>query len=89
MMPKARLMNLSIAFTVVLGVAVCAADEKTFQAGPAESYSHQTAEKVTIGAKPFDTDNLTASAFCKKADLLKYGVLPVLVVVKVLLVAST
>jgi len=37
---------------------------------------------VTIGAKSFDKEELTESAFGKKVDLLKYGVLPVLVVVE-------
>jgi hypothetical protein len=53
-----------------------------FHAKPAADYAHQDSEKVTIGAKAFDTEELTAEAFGKKADLLKYGVLPVLVVIE-------
>jgi hypothetical protein len=37
---------------------------------------------VTIGAKPYNKQELTENAFGKKLDLLKYGVLPVLVVVE-------
>jgi len=37
---------------------------------------------VTVGAKPYNNEELTAEAFGKKADLLKYGVLPVLVVIE-------
>jgi hypothetical protein len=56
--------------------------EKRFQAGSANEYAHQSSDQVTIGAKPFDNEELTAEAFGKKADLLKYGVLPVLVVIE-------
>ena len=35
-----------------------------------------------VGAKAFDSEELTTEAFGKKADLLKYGVLPVLVVIE-------
>lgn len=53
-----------------------------FRAGPAASYAHQAADQVTIGAKSFDKPELTEGAFGKKADVLKYGVLPVLVVIE-------
>lgn len=53
-----------------------------FHPGPATEYAHQTAFGITIGAKPFDSADLTAEAFGKKTPLLKYGVLPVLVVVQ-------
>jgi hypothetical protein len=59
-----------------------ASGDRTFRAAPAEQYAHQTAFEVTIGAKPFNTKALTLEAFGKKAPLLKYGVLPVLVVVE-------
>lgn len=45
-------------------------------------YAHQTSEKVTIGAKPYDNARLVTEAFGKKLNLLAYGVLPVLVVVE-------
>lgn len=57
-------------------------DEKPFQAGKATDYANQTSEKVLVGAKAFDDADSVASAFGKKTDLLKYGVLPVLVVVE-------
>jgi hypothetical protein len=58
------------------------AEDKGFRVGPASEYAHQTSEQVTIGAKSYDTEELTAEAFGKKMDLLKYGVLPVLVVIE-------
>lgn len=56
-------------------------NDKTFKAGAAESYEHQTNDKVTIGAKVFDTLDHTRTAF-GKADLNRYGVLPILVVIE-------
>lgn len=81
-MPKTRFLIPSIAFVGVLMALVAFAEEKTFHPGVAASYAHQTSDQVTIGAKPFNTEDLTAEAFGKKADLLKYGVLPVLVVIE-------
>ena len=78
MIPGSRFVILSI--TLVLTTAAVA--EKTpFRAATAESYPHQTSDQVTVGAKSFNTEELTQQAF-GKADLLKYGVLPVLVVIK-------
>jgi hypothetical protein len=57
-------------------------EDKPFQAGKASDYAHQMSEQVLVGAKAFDNAELTAEAFGKKADLLKYGVLAVLVVVE-------
>ncbi|HEY1213618.1 MAG TPA: hypothetical protein VGE93_08300, partial [Bryobacteraceae bacterium] len=37
---------------------------------------------MTIGAKPYSSEELIAEAFGRRTDLLKYGVLPVLVVVE-------
>lgn len=59
-----------------------AADNTSFHPGRAADYSHQTSEKVTIGAKAYDTRPLVTEAFGKKLNLLDYGVLPVLVVVE-------
>lgn len=68
---------------VILSIALPAsAEEARFRAAPADSYAHQSAEQVTVGAKSFDTPELTESVFGKKTDLLKYGVLPVLVVIE-------
>ena len=81
MIPGTRFVILSITSSVVLAVALAAA-EKPFQAGRATDYAHQASDHVTLGAKCFDTEDLTAQAFGKKADLLKYGVVPVLVVLE-------
>jgi hypothetical protein len=80
-MPGTRVVTLSIAAAPILAVAVFAAD-KGFQAGRADEYAHQVSDQVTLGAKSFDTEELTADVFGKKADLLKYGIVPVLVVVE-------
>jgi hypothetical protein len=63
-------------------LAAAGSDDKSFQAKAANDYAHQSSEQVTIGAKSYDNEDLTAEAFGKKADLLKYGVLPVLVVIE-------
>ena len=75
-------MTLSIAFGTVWLASVSAGDTQRFQAGAASSYAHQQSEKVTVGAKAYDTEDLVNSAFGKKIDFAKYGVLPVLVVVE-------
>jgi hypothetical protein len=72
----------SITFATGLVLLAGGVQKQPFHAGPASEYAHQTAFGVTIGAKPFDTVDLTAKAFGKKTPLLKYGVLPVLVVVE-------
>lgn len=78
MIPKTRYVTLSIAFaTLAAGMA-----DKPFHAGSPADYSHQESEQVVIGAKPYNTEDLTAEAFGKKADLLRYQVLPVLVVIQ-------
>lgn len=82
MMPKTRFLIPSIALVGALTALLAWPEEKTFHPGAAESYAHQTSDKVTIGAKPFNTEDLTSEAFGKKADLLKYGVLPVFVVIE-------
>jgi hypothetical protein len=81
---KTRFLFLSIALiaAVLLGAGRGSDDKQSFQAGKAGQYSHQTSEKVLVGAKAFDNADLVAEAFGKKTDLLKYGVLPVLVVVE-------
>lgn len=76
-----RLVILSIASAALLPLAALSAD-KTFQPGHATDYAHQVSDQVVLGAKSFDTEDLTAEAFGKKADLLKYGIVPVLVVVE-------
>ena len=77
-----RFLFLSIALMAVLLWAAPWSDDKPFQAGKAAGYAHQLSEQVLVGAKAFDNADLVADAFGKKLDLLKYGVLPVLVVVE-------
>lgn len=68
---------LGLGLTVVVG-----AEKAAFRAGPADSYSHQSSTGITVGAKAFDKPELVEEVFGKKVDLLKYGVLPVLVVIE-------
>jgi hypothetical protein len=66
-----------------LSIAACAGDDKDktrFAPGPAESYpNHQTADKITIAAVPYVSEEQAHSAF-DKANPNRYGVLPILVV---------
>jgi hypothetical protein len=55
--------------------------DKRFHAGPAESYpNRQTQAKVTVAAEPYVTEDQIKAAFDKQ-NPLKYGILPVLVVI--------
>jgi len=77
-----RLVILSIASAAVLCLALRSEDNKHFQAAPPTEYSHQESEKVIVGAKSFDDAELVESAFGKKIDFPKYGVVPILVVIE-------
>jgi hypothetical protein len=77
--PKTRFVISSITLVVI---AAAGSNDKEFRPGPASDYAHQSAERVTVGAKPYNTEDLTAEAFGKKTDLLRYGVLPVLVIIE-------
>lgn len=79
--PIVRFVISSITFGVLIPALLLGADEP-FKPGPAASYPHQTSGPVTVGARAYNKEELTESAFGKKVDLLKYGVLPVLVVVE-------
>ena len=79
MMPKSRFVILSI---TLAALAAGAGSDRDFRVGRASDYAHQSGDKVTVGAKPYNTEDLTTEAFGKKADLLRYGVLPVLVVIE-------
>ena len=81
-MPGTRFLIPSITLAAVLLLGARASDDEPFRALAASEYAHQTVQQVTVGAKAYDTQELTAQAFGKKADLLKYGVFPVLVVVE-------
>jgi hypothetical protein len=80
-MPETRVVILSITSAALLAITGFAA-VKAFQPGHATDYAHQVSDQVTLGAKSFDTEDLTAEAFGKKADFLKYGIVPVLVVIE-------
>ncbi len=75
-------MILSITLLAAYVSAVLASENKAFQAGLASEYAHQQSENVTVGAKPFTSEDLINSAFGKKIDFAKYGVVPVLVVIE-------
>ncbi len=77
-----RLFTSSIAASAILCLALPSRDDKHFQAAAPTEYSHQESEKVIVGAKPFDNADLVESAFGKKIDFSKYGVVPVLVVIE-------
>ena len=72
------------ALIVLLSIAtVFAVDKKpAFSTAPAASYpGHQTQDKITIGVKPYNTDELAATAFGKVKPHAR-GILPVLVVIQ-------
>jgi hypothetical protein len=75
---------------LILSIAACAAaqsgkppkDAANFKAGEAGSLpAHQTNDKVTIGAEPYDHGDKVKVAF-GKLNPYEYGVLPVLVVIQ-------
>jgi hypothetical protein len=73
-----------VALIVLLSIAVAAAadKDKRFAPKPASSYpGHQTAEKITIAAVPYTSEEQAKSAFDKK-NPYKYGILPILVVIQ-------
>ncbi len=82
MIPRTRFVISSITLALLFAAMAGANADSAFRAGPASDYAHQSSDQVTVGAKPYGNEDLTAEAFGKKADLLKYGVLPVLVVVE-------
>jgi hypothetical protein len=70
---------------VLLAVSIAAApgaDNSKFEVKAAAAYAHrQTSEKVTIAAEPMETDEQTHEAF-GKVNPYRYGVLPVLIVIR-------
>ena len=73
-----------VALMVLLSIpAAWAADNRApFVSKPASEYpGHRTLDKITIAAAPFVTESQQASAF-GKADLVKYGFLPILLVIE-------
>ena len=82
MIPGIRFVISSITLAAAVAAIAANSSDRDFRAGAAGTYAHQSSDQVTIGAKPYDTQELTAEAFGKKTDLLKYGVLAVLVVIE-------
>src|SRR5580700_10394650 len=74
-----------VALIVLLSIAVAAAADKEkarFAPKPASTYpGHQTMSGITIAAVPYTTEEQAKSAFDKK-NPYKYGILPILVVIK-------
>src|ERR1700676_522441 len=74
-----------VGLIVLLSITATAADDKDkahFAPGPAASYpNHQTAEKISVAAVPYVTEEQAHIAF-GKANPNKYGVLPVLVILE-------
>src|SRR5690349_107389 len=79
-LPKKRLVHLSISLLAVIFLPLYA--EQSFRPGPADQYPHQRNGDVTVGAQLFDSLAMTKPVFGKKADLVRYGILPVLLVVE-------
>jgi hypothetical protein len=76
-----RLSLLSIAAALLADKAI-PADKPEFKVAPASSYpSRQTNAKVTVAARPYESDEEAKGPFGKH-NPYKYGVLPVLVVIQ-------
>lgn len=77
---------LLICLVTFIAAATLAADNSKdaskFSPGPAASYpSKQTNDHVTVAAVPYDTEELTRTAF-GKLNPNQYGVLPILVIIQ-------
>lgn len=81
-MQRVRILPLILLSITTAGAGDKDKDKGKFEPGPASSYAtHQTQARVTIAAVPYTTPEQVRSAF-GKMDPLKYGVLPVLVVIQ-------
>jgi hypothetical protein len=66
----------------ISAVVAAAKDPPKFDPGPASSFpSKQTLDKLTVGAAPYDTEELARTAF-GKVNPHAHGILPVLVVMQ-------
>jgi hypothetical protein len=65
-----------------ISLAATLAADKDFKPAAPDQYPHQENQKVLIGSKPFDSLEQTRPVFGKKTDLNRYGILPVLVVIR-------
>lgn len=82
-MRRVAIVLLSIAAaTYAVDKALAVDKDKRFTAQPASSYpGHETHEKITIAAAPYNTKELVETAF-GKIKPYDYGILPVLVVIQ-------
>jgi hypothetical protein len=72
----------AIGFLLSLSIAALAADKPGLKVQPANTYpNHQTNAGVTIAAVPYATQEVLKPLF-GKANLLEFGVLPVLLVIQ-------
>lgn len=79
---RSRVVILSITSAAACLMSIHASEDKGFRAAAASVYPHQQSENVTIGAKPYTSDEDVAAAFGKKIDFARYGVVPVLIVIE-------
>jgi hypothetical protein len=70
-----------LALVMSIAAAFAADKEPPFRPAAADSYSHQTSERVTIGVDAYSSAEKVKTAFGKVNPNL-YGILPVLVVVQ-------
>lgn len=71
-----------MSIAALAATAAWAGNKEEFKARPAGDYAHkQTSEKVTIAVQPYVTDDEAKEAF-GKVNPWRYGVLPVLVVIR-------
>ncbi len=66
---------------IAIGFAPLRGDQ-AFRPGPPDQYPHQSNGNVIVGAREFTSSEMTKPVFGKKADLIRYGVLPVLIVIE-------
>jgi hypothetical protein len=75
-------MRRAVIVLLIITAAAFAVDKKDLGVSKAASYpGHVTQDKITIAAKPYNTDELAKLAF-GKAKPHEYGIMPVLVVIQ-------
>lgn len=79
-LPKIGLVLPSIALLATVLVPLQA--DQSFHPGSPNQYAHQSSGDITVGARPFVSLTMTKPVFGKKADLVRFGILPVLLVIE-------
>ena len=79
---RQRLVFVAFMLATVTYQTAVAWTDKSFQPGPPSQYAHQESEKVTVGAQPYTSEESITSAFGKKIDFSRYGIVPVLIVIE-------